>query len=286
VISARKLTVVYKRSGVVALRGVDLTIPSNTVTCILGPNASGKTTLLKAIAQVVDYTGVVEISGRDAKSMLRELRRILSYASVLEERELLGVTVLDVLVYSRYPVSKGFFTSREDVEKAREVAVKLGIEGLLGRRLGELSAGELQRVVLAAALAREPKVLLLDEPDSHLDVHAKTWLSEFLREISSSASSVTVVLSTHDPLFASATCEYFVVLSRGGVVFAGSKSELLENAHILEEVYGVPFTSVSLGDYRVLIPLSSQTRRVELASRGEPSRRETSCSSSSTRGDH
>ncbi len=282
-ISARKLTVVYKRSGVVALRGVDLTIPSNAVTCILGPNASGKTTLLKAIAQVVDYSGVVEISGRDAKSMLRELRRILSYASVLEERELLGVTVLDVLVYSRYPVSKGFFTSREDVEKAREVAVKLGIEGLLGRRLGELSAGELQRVVLAAALAREPKVLLLDEPDSHLDVRAKTWLSEFLREIS---SSVTVVLSTHDPLFASATCEYFVVLSRGGVVFAGSKSELLENAHILEEVYGVPFTSVSLGDHRVLIPLSSQTRRVELASRGEPSRRETSCSSSSTRGDH
>lgn len=282
-ISARKLTVVYKRSSVVALRGVDLTIPGNAVTCILGPNASGKTTLLKAIAQVVDYSGVVEISGRDAKSMLRELRRILSYASVLEERELLGVTVLDVLVYSRYPVSKGFFTSREDVEKAREVAVKLGIEGLLGRRLGELSAGELQRVVLAAALAREPKVLLLDEPDSHLDVRAKTWLSEFLREIS---SSVTVVLSTHDPLFASATCEYFVVLSRGGVVFAGSKSELLENAHILEEVYGVPFTSVSLGDHRVLIPLSSQTRRVELASRGEPSRRETSCSSSSTRGDH
>ncbi len=282
-ISAKNLAVFYKSSGVVALRDVELTIPERTATCILGPNASGKTSLLKALAQVVDYSGVVEISGRDAKSMLRELRRILSYASTLEERELLGVTVLDVLLYSRYPVSRGFLNTREDADKAREVAVKLGVENLLSRRLSELSAGELQRVVLAAALAREPRILLLDEPDSHLDVYSKTWLSGFLRDIS---SRVTVVLSTHDPLFASMTCEYFVILSRGRVVFTGSKSELLEDIHVLGEVYGVAFASVLIGEHYVLIPLSSETHRAELASRGELSRQETSCSSSSTRGDH
>lgn len=282
-ISAKNLTVTYRSSGVVALREVELTIPERTVTCILGPNASGKTTLLKALAQVINYIGVVEISGRDAKSMLRELRRILSYVSTLEERELLGVTVLDVLLYSRYPVSRGFLNTREDVDKAREVAVKLGIKGLLNRRLSELSAGELQRVVLAAALAREPRILLLDEPDSHLDVYSKTWLSGFLRETS---SRVTVVLSTHDPLFASMTCEYFVILSRGRVVFTGSKSELLRNIHVLGEVYGVAFASVPIGEHYVLIPLSSETHRAELASRGELSRQKTSCSFSNTRGDH
>jgi len=251
-ISTKNLTVTYKRSGVVALRDVNIAIPGNTVTCILGPNASGKTTLLKAIAQILDYNGVVEVTGKDAKSIIKELRRTLSYSSILEERDLLGVTVFDVLLYSRYPVSRGFFTSEEDTSKTREVAVKLGIEGLLSRKLSELSAGELQRVVLAAALVKEPRILLLDEPDSHLDVYSKIWLSGFLREIS---SSVTVVLSTHDPLFASLTCEYFVVLSRGRVVFTGSRRELLENTCVLGEVYGVPFTSTLLGDLHVLIPL-------------------------------
>jgi|GEM_PF-355582 len=282
-ISTKNVTVAYKRSSIVALRDVNINIPGYSVTCILGPNASGKTTLLKTIAQLLSYNGVVEITGRDAKSIIRELRRILSYSSTLEERDLLGVTVLDVLVYSRYPVSRGFFTSEEDITRVREVAEKLGVGDLLSRRLSELSAGELQRVVLAAALAKDPRILLLDEPDSHLDVYSKIWLSSFLREIS---GQITVILSTHDPIFASMTCDYFVVLSRGEVAFIGLREELLKNTSILEKVYRVPFTSISLGELHVLLPLNQNTHRDKLVKLEEQSRRDTSYNSSNTRGDH
>jgi len=256
--STRNVSGIYRRANIVALRDIDLNIPENNVTCILGPNASGKTTLLKTIAQLTNYHGVVEIMGKDARKIIRELRKILSYSSIIEERDLLGVTVFDVLNYSRYPVARGFFTSEEDIEKISEIASRLGIKELLNRRLGELSAGELQRVILAAALIKEPRILLLDEPDSHLDVYSKMWLSRILREIS---STVTVVLSTHDPLFASIACDYFVILSRGEVVFKGFREELFKNTQILEEVYKVPFTSISTGDLRVLLPLNSRIHR-------------------------
>jgi len=261
VISIKSLSVRYKRSGVVALRDVSIDIPSNKVTCILGPNASGKTTLLKAIAQLISYDGVVEVNGRDARGIISELRRMLSYSSTLEELDLLGVTVLDVLVYSRYPASRGFFTSEEDLRRVSEVCERLGLSDLVSRRLGELSAGELQKVVLAAALVKDPKVLLLDEPDSHLDVYSKTWLSSFLREIS---SRVTIVLSTHDPLFASMTCDYYIVLSRGRVVFTGFHDELLRDTSVLESVYNVSFTSISIGGLRVLLPLNQSAYRGKL----------------------
>jgi len=283
VISARNVTVTYRRNNIVALRDVNIEVPSETVTCILGPNASGKTTLLKTIAQLLNYSGVVEINGRDAKSIIRELRRILSYSSTIEEQDLLGVTVLDVLVYSRYPVSRGFFTSEDDIKRVYEIAEKLGLKGLLSRRLSELSAGELQRVVLAAALVKDPRILLLDEPDSHLDVYSKIWLSNFLREIS---SQVTIVLSTHDPIFASITCDYFIVLSRGEVVFTGSRGELLKNTGILESVYNVSFTSISLGELHILLPLNQSIHRDKLVKLGEQSHRDISYNSSNTRGDH
>jgi iron complex transport system ATP-binding protein len=142
-----------------------------------------------------------------------------------------------------------------------EVCERLGLSDLVSRRLSELSAGELQRVVLAAALVKDPKVLLLDEPDGHLDVYSKTWLSSFLREIS---SRVTIVLSTHGPLFASMTCDYYVVLSRGRVVFTGFHDELLRDTSLLESVYNVSFTSISIGGLRVLLPFNQSAYRGKL----------------------
>jgi len=84
---------------------------------------------------------------------------------------------------------------KRDVEEVLEVARETGVVNLLNRSLRELSAGELQRIVLAAALVRKPKILLLDEPDSHLDVKWKTWLSRYLKELS---KPIDIILSTHD----------------------------------------------------------------------------------------
>lgn len=266
-ISTRSLRVLYKQSGVEALSGVEVDIPEKAVTCIVGPNASGKTTLLKSIAQLVDYEGVVLVEGLNARRVTKWLRKVLSYApSTLALGDYLAVRVLDVLLASRYPVSKGFADRREDLEEVAKVAELVGISHLLDRRLGELSSGELQRVLLAAALAKKPRILLLDEPDGHLDAASKAWLSTLLHKLS---SYTTIVLSTHDVLFASTTCSYVVVLSHGKLVYQGFFENLLENPKPLEEAYGLCFIRASIGDRLVLVPVYS----------AEPSCRATSGSS-------
>ncbi len=254
-IRLREVSVTYRRNLVEALKNITTVIPRNTVSCVMGPNASGKTTMLKAIAQLIDYQGMIEINGKNARKMVKTLRRILSYVSTVEVRDLLGVTVLDLLIYSRYPVSEKFLTSMKDLEESLKTAESLGIKHLLRRKVNELSSGELQKVLLASALVRSPEILLLDEPESHLDMHSKIWLSRFLKNIS---NKVTVVLSTHDPYFASLTCDHLILLSRGRLVFSGPREQLFQNPRVLEEVYDTLFTIVKIGDYAVLIPLPSK----------------------------
>lgn len=256
-ISARNLRVVYKPARLEAVRDVHFEIPENKVTCILGPNASGKTTILRAIAYLVDYEGSVLIEGREVKNIVNVLRRILSYTpSISTSGDFLGTRVINVLLYSRYPVSRGFFETNADLEEVYRVARILRIEHLLDRRLGELSSGELQRVVLACALVKNPRVILLDEPDSHLDVSFKSWLSSFLKELS---KQVTIVLSTHDTVFATSTCDYVILVSKGRVVYRGPTKELFASLEVLEEVYGAKFAVAKFGDREVLIPVYGDT---------------------------
>ncbi|MGC8983016.1 MAG: ABC transporter ATP-binding protein [Desulfurococcaceae archaeon] len=266
-IEVSRLRVVYKPPGIEALREVTVEVPSGTVTCILGPNASGKTTLLKAIAALVDYEGSVLVGGLEAREAAKQLRKVLSYAQSLDaSADYLGTRVVQVLLTSRYPVSSGFADTRRDLEEVLEVAEVLGISHLLERRLGELSSGELQKVVLAAALVKKPKYLLLDEPDSHLDAAYKSWLAGFLKKLAREGK--TVVATTHDVLFASAACDNVVVLSRGSVVCSGSAGEVFgEGRACLEKAFGVGFSTAVVGGRLVAIPVYSS----EAATNREPS---------------
>ena len=253
-ISTKALKVVYRPINVEALSDVTLEIPLQTTTCIVGPNASGKTTLLRALAGLVEYEGAVFIDGKEARELGKELRKILAYTAPFTTSDLLGVRVLDVLLTSRYPVSPGLVDREEDVSVIYKVAEALGVHRLLERRVNELSSGEAQRVLIAAALVREPRILLLDEPDSHLDVSTKPRLSQLLKELS---EKCTVILSTHDPLFAFYTCKYFIVLSRGKVLYVGYLDDILENLAPLEKAFGVKFAKVNFNGVEVPVPLYS-----------------------------
>lgn len=250
-ISSKALKVVYRPLRIEAISNVSIEIPQRTTTCIIGPNASGKTTLLKAIARLVEYDGAIFVGGKEISELGKSLRKIMAYASQVSVNELLGVRVIDVLLTSRCPVSSGLADTKEDIESIYEVSRSLSIEHLLMRRISELSSGELQRVVLASALVRAPRILLLDEPDNHLDVALKPWLSRYLKKLS---ERTTVVLSTHDTIFAFYTCEHFIVLSRGKVFYSGSYEDLVNNAVFLENAYGVRFARVKLGDRVILLP--------------------------------
>lgn len=252
-ISTKDLRVRYEPSNIEALKDVNVIIPSYTVTCVMGPNASGKTTLLRAIANIVEYEGGVLVDGKDSRTLSKTLRRILSYARVIETGvDYLGARVLDILLASRYPVSRGLFDTSEDINEVLNVSRELRIDHLLNRRIGELSSGELQRVILAAALVKKPKIILFDEPDAHIDAVGKTFLSRHMRRLSSES---TVIISTHDVVFGFYTCNYFIVMSSGTILFQGWIRDLVTNPEPLERAYGVSFRRVEVDNRPVMIPV-------------------------------
>lgn len=252
-ISIKSLRVFYKQLGIEALQGISLELPANNVTCVMGPNASGKTTLLKAIAGMLNYEGTIYIDGKEIRNYMNYLRKILSYAGNIESSaDYLGARVIDVLLASRYPVARGFSDTKEDLEEIHRVSRILNIEHLLHRKLSELSSGELQRVVIASALVKNPRILLLDEPDNHLDVAGKLWLSKYLKKLS---ETLTIVVSTHDVVFAFHTCDYFIVLSSGKLLYHGWRDDLIQNKDHVEQAYKTPFIKVEANGKFVLIPL-------------------------------
>jgi len=238
--------------GFKALENVTVNIPSNKVTCVLGPNGAGKTTLLRAIAKMVSFKGTILIDGVEvAKTPLKTIARLVSYASQLYVHELLSLTVEEALLTARYPVSRGFLETREDYEVVERVSRELMISHLLKRKLSQLSSGELQRVVLALALVKEPRILLFDELDAHVDIGVKSTLAKLVRKW---ASERIVVFTTHDVLFGSSIGEYFIVIAKGRILYAGDLGGLIKMLDALKEVYGVEIDVVEVNDKKLLIP--------------------------------
>lgn len=245
--------VTIKYNGREVVTDASFKILDNRVTCIIGPNASGKTTLMRAIAGRVRYEGSILLDGVEVSTI--PVKRLASLVTLVEGlgQRFAGVKVWDVLISARHAFTRGFFDTDEDVEAVRNASGELGIQHLLDRDLWTLSSGELQRVLLATALVKESKYILLDEPDVHLDVRYKKELSRLLTTLK---VKHTVVISTHDLVFASNVCEDIILLSMGRIVAKGSRRDmagiLLDN---LENVFGVKIGVSRHGEVDVLVPL-------------------------------
>lgn len=247
-----------KYGELVAVRNFFGEFRDGVITCVLGPNASGKTSMLKAVMRMVNYEGQILLDKDDVAKLSRsELARRISLVAPPSSPPLMGIRVADYLAYARYPVSPTFFENRETLDSINDVAKLLNIGHLLSRELNELSSGELQRVLIAAGMLKRPRYLLLDEPDAHTDIGYKPSLINLLREL---RRDFTIVLTTHDLLFASTICEDVVLLSKGTAVFKGSINELLDDngMRVLEMTYGVEIDRISAGDKDILIPIYSR----------------------------
>ncbi|MCY0868075.1 MAG: ABC transporter ATP-binding protein [Desulfurococcus sp.] len=246
-IEGSSVTVEYAR-GLKGLEKASFRIMDRAVTCLIGPNASGKSTLLRAIARITSYKGTILLDGQEvSRTPLAVLSRILSYSSPTLVSTSLSLKVREVLEMALYPLG-----AVDPGDAITGVSVELGVAGLLDRYVDELSSGELQRVILAAAFIKNPRYLLLDEPDAHVDVGFKPVLSRIIRRRTSSSTSI---IATHDPIFASHTCDYILLLRKGAIIFSGRLEELLENPRLVEEAYGTAFTVASMpGGRRVLVP--------------------------------
>ncbi len=237
--------------------GLSLDIPPGTITAILGPNGAGKTTLLHLILGILaPEKGVVVLARRPRHQYSRrDLGQLIGLVSQNEYIPF-NFSVLEYVLLGRAPHLQLLQTPREsDLAIVEQVLVEIGLDHLKHRSIQSLSGGERQLVMVARALAQRPRILLLDEPTSHLDLSNKGRVLTIIRE--QAAQGVTVAFTTHEPNLASDVAE-FVVLMRGGQVLeAGSAREVL-NAANLTRTYGVRVQVLDLDGRRIVVPESAR----------------------------
>jgi iron complex transport system ATP-binding protein len=219
------------------VRRISLDVPRGEWLGLIGPNGAGKTTLLRALGGLVPYDGNAAVDGRDVRaSARRELSRRLALVPqtphVPDELTVSEYVLLGRTAHIAYLATE----RRADREAAHRALVRLDLEGFAERRLGSLSGGELQRVVLARALAQEAPVLLLDEPTSALDLGHQQQALELVDRLRQE-DGLTVVAAMHDLTLAAQYADRLLLLDRGEVVAAGSADEVLSE-ELIARHYG------------------------------------------------
>jgi cobalamin transport system ATP-binding protein len=207
---------------------------------ILGPNASGKSTLLGLLAGThAPLAGRIALDGTEiAKLEARD--RAQRIALVQQESELLfPLRVWEYVLQGRYPYGRRLrFESQEDCLMAGNALAQVGADALRDRWMDQLSGGEKQRVILARALAQQPLLLLLDEPTQHLDIGGKVELLRRLRKLAAERR-YTVLVVTHELNLAAEFSDRIVLLHKGKCLRAGTPAEVYDRA-TLEEVFEAP----------------------------------------------
>jgi iron complex transport system ATP-binding protein len=211
-------------------------IPPGTLVGVLGPNAVGKSTLLKSLAGINKYSGEVLFNAASLPDLPHaEFIRTLGYLpQTLPQATTL---VAYELVFSACRAVRSDL-SKADIERSIEtVFQRLGIESLALRRLGEMSGGQRQMVGLAQVLVRQPKLLLLDEPTSALDLHWQLNVLETIREEVTRTGAIGLVAS-HDLNLALRFCDQLLILNKQGVLAMGAAHDVLTPEN-LRLAYGI-----------------------------------------------
>jgi len=220
------------------LKGVNLRLRPGEVVSLIGPNGAGKSTLIKLAAGLLRPSkGLIKLFGRPPASWpRRDLARLL--ALVPQGAYLPPTfTVWESALRGRTPYLGFLGMARERDRKATRRALEwVGIAHLADRLVGELSGGERQRVVLARALAQEPRCLLLDEPTTHLDIHHQVAILSLIRRLAV-REGIAVLTVLHDLNLAATFADRVVLLVDGQVVAQGTPTEVLR-PELLVTIYG------------------------------------------------
>ena len=244
------------------LSEVSLTLRPGERVGVIGPNGSGKTTLVRILSGVLaPRAGGVRLDGTGlAGHRRRDLARAIAVMPQDPALEF-PFTALEVVLMGRaaYLPRLGF-PRAHDVGIARAAMARLDVAGLEDRPLDQLSGGERQRVLLARALAQEPRVLLLDEPTTHLDLRHQAGIHDVVAELARERG-VGVVSVLHDLNLAALYCDRLVLLAGGRVACEGSPAEVLTPA-VLGAAYG---TEVYVGTHAltggpIVLPRSGSPR--------------------------
>ena len=256
-VACRGLTV--RRGDDLVVRDVTLSVQRGDWVAVVGPNGAGKTSLLHALAGLVTSTGAVLVAGRDpARASRRSISRVVALmpqSPVIPE----GIDVRDLVGLGRTPYLRRFGTETvADRAAVNRALTRLDLEDLADRPAAELSGGELQRVVLARALAQDPEVLLLDEPTSALDIgHQQTVLD--LVDALRVQDGITVIAAMHDLTLAAQYGRRMVMMSAGRIVADGPPLDVLRPERLVD-VYGARVEVLDRRAGAAVLPVRSVER--------------------------
>ncbi|MFI0818855.1 ABC transporter ATP-binding protein [Streptomyces sp. NPDC021098] len=236
-LAARELTLAYEDRTVVD--GLDLVIPDGEVTVIVGPNACGKSTLLRALGRLLKPRGgAVLLDGTDLARI--PTKKIAQSVGLLPQTPVApdAITVADLVSRGRQPHQHWWQQwSDEDERAVGDAMERTDVTALADRLVDELSGGQRQRVWIAMALAQETGLLLLDEPTTYLDIAHQVEVLDLVRQLNHERGR-TVVAVLHDLNQAARYADHLIAMKEGRIVARGRPSEVV-TAELVREVFGL-----------------------------------------------
>lgn len=221
-----------------ALKGIDLEFGKGLLVGLIGPNGCGKSTMMKCISRLHPQTsGTIEVAGKDVSSMkASEVAKLVATVPA-EMGQTFGISVMDMVMLGRYPfVEKIWWEDPEDERVAMEAMRTFGIDHLKRKQVALCSSGERQRALIAKAYVQQPKLMLVDEPTSHLDMKYKLQVMEYLQKMA--RADMTVIVAEHDISLMARYCDVCVIMKKGEIVAVGDPKEII-NEQLIKDVYEV-----------------------------------------------
>ena len=235
-LSIKGLNMVFGERQV--LDDINLDIGKGLMVGLIGPNGCGKSTMMKCISKIYSMTsGLITVGGSDiVKMKAADVAKMVSNVPA-ETGQTYGMNVMDMVMLGRYPfVDKIWWESPEDEKIVRTAMKTFGIDHLRKKQVSTLSSGERQRALIAKAYVQEPKLMLVDEPTSHLDIKYKLEVMEYLQSMA--RSDMTIIVAEHDISLMARYCDVCIIMKNGKIKTIGDPKAVITE-ELMEEVYEV-----------------------------------------------
>jgi len=225
-------------NGFHAVKDVSFSVEAGILVGLIGPNGCGKSTMMKCINRLHSITsGDVLVDGGSVKTSSHgELARKIANVPA-ELKASFGLSVFDTVMTGRYPyVTSLWWESEADEDIVNDALKKFGVDHFADRQLHMLSSGERQRVLIAKAYVQEPRLMLVDEPTSHLDMKYKLEVMEYLQYMVK--KDMTILVAEHDISLMARYCDLCIIMKKGEIVAMGPPKEII-TSELIEQVYEV-----------------------------------------------
>ncbi len=242
----------YGPEDPVVLADLSLEIPAGKVTAILGPNGTGKTTMLHILLGLLKPArGSVKVAGKTHKEYSkRELSQMIGLVPQFETIPF-NFSVIEYVLLGRSPYLNPFqLPGDQDLEISYRALTQAGIRHLAEKPVSEISGGERQLVHISRVLTQQTRILLLDEPTAHLDLENQNRILSLLKRMA--AQGATAVFTTHDPNAAIFAADHFVLMNQGDIAAQGNLNEVITSQN-LSLIYRTPIRVEEVNGYTMVV---------------------------------